>query len=46
MRKKLGTKLGGQGFVPDNIMPNGQPFSGTTKEDWPEEIKDFLEDHS
>lgn len=41
-RKKVSKTLGGPDKVPTNMMPNGRPLSGTTNEDWSEEVKSLI----
>lgn len=38
VRFKLSSKFG-KGVVPANMMPNGYPLPGTTKEDWSEQAQ-------
>jgi len=38
VRLKL-SKTYGKSIVPKNMMPNGYPLPGTTKEEWAEEAK-------
>jgi hypothetical protein len=42
VRKKVSKTLGGPDKVPLNMMPTGLPLFGTTKKDWPEEVKALL----
>ena len=41
VRKKVSQKLGTQN-VPLNMMPNGSPITGTSKNDWPDTVKDII----
>jgi len=41
VRKKVSQALGAQN-VPVNMMPNGSPITGTTTDDWSEEVKQVL----
>ena len=38
VRKKISKSLGGPEKVPVNMMPNGMPLSGTSRDNWPEEV--------
>ncbi len=38
IRKKVSKALGGPEHVPKNMMPTGLPLSGTSKDDWSEEV--------
>jgi ribosomal protein L1 len=41
VRKKVSQALGAHN-VPVNMMPNGAPITGTTSNDWSEEVKNVL----
>ena len=41
VRKKVSRALGPE-KVPINMMPTGHALSGTTKDDWPQEVKNLL----
>ena len=43
VRKKVSKALGGPQKVPTNMMPNGMPLSGTSRDDWSAEVKQVLE---
>ncbi|OKY77845.1 MAG: hypothetical protein BTN85_0320 [Candidatus Methanohalarchaeum thermophilum] len=38
VRRELAKELGGTEKIPDNMLPNGYPISGTDKSDWSEEV--------
>jgi len=38
VRKKVSKALGGPDKVPINMMPNGMPLNGTTREGWPDTV--------
>lgn len=38
VRKKISKALGGPDKVPINMMPNGMPLAGTTRDGWPDEV--------
>ena len=42
IRKKVSKALGGPHKVPVNMMPTGMPLFGTTRKDWPDEVKALL----
>lgn len=43
IRKKVSKALGAD-KVPVNMMPNGFPLSGTSDEDWPDEVKKVMKE--
>jgi hypothetical protein len=42
VRKKVSKALGGPDKVPLNMMPNGLPLAGTSKEEWSAEVKALI----
>ncbi len=44
IRKMVSEALGGPENVPANMMPNGYPISGTTDDDWSEDVENVIED--
>ncbi|MHA2252967.1 MAG: hypothetical protein ACXAD7_21570 [Candidatus Kariarchaeaceae archaeon] len=38
VRKIICEQLGNSKFVPPNMMPNGFPLSGSTRDDWSDEV--------
>lgn len=38
VRLKVSRALGGPQYVPVNMMPNGQPLSGTDMRDWSQDV--------
>lgn len=42
IRKKVSKALGGPDKVPVNMMPDGHPLSGTSSDDWSEEVKSAM----
>jgi len=42
VRKKVSRELGGPEFVPENMMPNGLPVIGTTRDTWDKAIFDII----
>lgn len=44
IRKKISKKLGGPQNVPCNMMPNGSPLSGTSRDDWTEDVFQVLDE--
>ena len=42
VRKKVSKALGGPQNVPANMMPNGTPLTGTTRDGWSNEVLEVL----
>ena len=42
VRKKVSKALGGPNFVPINMMPNGIPLNGTTRDNWSDQVKEII----
>ena len=42
IRKMLGKALGGQQYVPVNMMPQGRAIPGTDTSQWSQEVKSFV----
>ena len=43
VRKKVSKALGGPEKVPANMMPNGMPLIGTSRDEWPAEVKKLVQ---
>ena len=43
IRKKVSKALGGPQNVPTNMMPNGMPLQGTSRDNWPDQVKQVLQ---
>lgn len=43
IRKKVSKSLGGGHTVPCNMMPNGMPLHGTSRDEWSEDVITVLQ---